>query len=126
MPRQPQLLLCPFQNSLGSKAMVLHLCTWCRGVCGHLPAAALGWSRASRHFCLDSLASVAGGVCPHSAACSLERQNGALSRREEREQQGVNRFACPYEENRLMALTALKNTHDDSRSSSTGEAENWK
>lgn len=126
MPGQPGVLLCPFQNSLGGRAMVLHLCTWCCGPCGHLPAAALGGSRASRHLCLDSSASVAGGVCPHSAACFLERQNGALSRRGEREEQGVNGFTCQYEENWLMALRALKNTHDDSRSSSIGEAENWK
>lgn len=125
MPRQPRFLLCPFQNSLGGRAMVLHLCTWCHSVCGHFSAAALGQS-AFRHFSLDSSASVAGQLSPHNMACFFEWQNEALSRREKRGQQGVNRGTHQYEENWLMVLRALKNTHDDSRSSWTGEAENSK
>lgn len=65
-------------------------------------------------------------LSPHNIACSFEWQNEALSRREKRGQQGINRYMHQYEENWLMVLRALKNTHDDSRSSLTGEAENLK
>lgn len=68
--------------------------------------------------------SLAGHVCPHRAACSPGRQIGASNRRGEREQQGVNRFTCQYEGNQLVVLRVLKNTYDDRRSSSTGEAGN--
>lgn len=68
--------------------------------------------------------SLAGHVCPHRAACSPGGQNGASSRRGERERRGVNRFTCQYEGNQLVVVKVLKNTYDDRRSSSTGEAGN--